>query len=105
PLPEAELDRFFFKLQVGFPNRAELAAIVDRTTGPRAEPPIPVAEAATVLALQEIAREIPVASHVADYAVRLVLATHPELPEAAETARRNLRFGHSPRPAKAIIMA
>jgi MoxR-like ATPase len=104
PLPEAELDRFFFKLHVGFPSRAELSTIVDRTTGPRAEPPSAVADAARVVALQDIAREIPLASHVADYAVRLVLASHPELPEAAETARRNVRFGASPRAAQAMIM-
>jgi MoxR-like ATPase len=105
PLPEAELDRFFFKLQVGFPSRAELSRIVDRTTGPRVEPPTAVTDGATVLELQEIAREIPVASHVADYAVRLVLASHADLPEAAETARRNVRFGASPRAAQSIILA
>jgi len=105
PLPEAELDRFFFKLQVGFPTRAELSRIVDRTTGPRSEPPTAVTDGETVLELQEIAREIPVASHVADYAVRLVLASHADLPEAAETARRNVRFGASPRAAQSIILA
>ena len=104
PLPEAELDRFFFKLQVGFPTRAELATIVDRTTGPRVEPPAPVADGSRILELQEVAREIPIASHVADYAVRLVLASHPDLPEAAETAKRNLRFGASPRAAQAMII-
>ncbi len=105
PLPEAELDRFFFKLQVGFPSRAELSAIVDRTTGPKVQPGAPVADGARVLELQELAREIPLASHVSDYAVRLVLASHPEVPEAAETARRNVRFGASPRAAQAMIMA
>jgi MoxR-like ATPase len=105
PLPEAELDRFFFKLQVGFPNRAELARIVDRTTGPRVEPGAPVTDGPSVLELQEIAREIPVASHVSDYAVRLVLASHPDLPEATDTARRNIRFGASPRAAQAMILA
>jgi MoxR-like ATPase len=104
PLPEAELDRFFFKLHVGFPSRSELSAIVDRTTGPRPEPAAPVADGARVLELQELAREIPLASHVSDYAVRLVMASHPELPEAAETARRNVRFGASPRAAQAMIM-
>jgi MoxR-like ATPase len=104
PLPEAELDRFFFKLQVGFPSRAELSAIVERTTGPRGEPPAMVADGTSVLELQELAREIPIASHVADYAVRLVLASHPELPEAAETAKRNVRFGASPRAAQTIIL-
>src|SRR6266446_6140070 len=104
PLPEAELDRFFFKLNVGFPSRAELSAIVERTTGPRVEPAAVVADAARVLELQELAREIPLASHVSDYAVRLVLASHPELPEASETAKRNVRFGASPRAAQAMIM-
>jgi MoxR-like ATPase len=105
PLPEAELDRFFFKLNVGFPTRAELSKIVDRTTGPRVEPPAAVTDGASVLELQEIAREVPVASHVSDYAVRLVLASHADLPEAAETARRNVRFGASPRAAQAMILA
>jgi MoxR-like ATPase len=105
PLPEAELDRFFFKLHVGFPSRDELATIVERTTGPRQEPPEPVADGATVLELQDLAREIPVASHVADYAVRIVLASHPDAPEAAESAKRNVRFGASPRAAQAIILA
>src|SRR5215471_7062192 len=73
PLPEAELDRFFFKLQVGFPSRAELSRIVERTTGPHPEPPQAVADGPSVLDLQEIARQIPVATHVSDYAVRLVL--------------------------------
>jgi MoxR-like ATPase len=104
PLPEAELDRFFFKLHVGFPSRAELTTIVDRTTGPRPEPPAAVAAGPRVIELQEIAREIPIASHVADYAVRLVLATHPDLPEAVDTAKRNIRFGASPRAAQAIIL-
>jgi MoxR-like ATPase len=105
PLPEAELDRFFFKLQVGFPSRAELSRIVDRTTGPRPEPPDTVTDGSSVLELQEIAREVPVASHVSDYAVRLVLASHPDLHEAAETARKHIRFGASPRAAQAMILA
>ncbi len=105
PLPEAELDRFFFKLQVGFPSRQELTKIIERTTGPRSDKPNSVGDATTVLELQELAREIPVASHVADYAVRLVLASHPDLPEAAEVAKRSIRFGASPRAAQAIILA
>ena len=105
PLPEAELDRFFFKLNVGFPSRAELSRIVERTTGPQLEPPQSITDGPGVLELQELAREIPVATHVSDYAVRLVLASHPDLPEAAETAKRNVRFGASPRAAQAMILA
>ena len=105
PLPEAELDRFFFKLNVGFPTREELSKIVDRTTGPHIEPAALVTDGSTVLELQEIAREVPLASHVSDYAVRLVLASHPDLPESAETSKRHVRFGASPRAAQAIILA
>jgi MoxR-like ATPase len=105
PLPEAELDRFFFKLNVGFPSRTELSDIVQRTTGPRVEPPSPVAAGSDILDLQDIAREVPIATHVADYAVRLVLASHPELPEGVEPARRSVRYGASPRAAQAIILA
>jgi MoxR-like ATPase len=104
PLPEAELDRFFFKLNVGFPSRKELSQIVERTTGPRSEPPTAITDGPTVLELQEIAREVPLASHVSDYAVRLVMASHPDLPEAAETAKRNVRFGASPRGVQSMIL-
>ena len=104
PLPEAELDRFFFKLTVGFPSRTELAEIVRRTTGAGAGTPRVVADASSVLELQRLVREVPIASHVADYAVRLVLATHPELTEAAERARRSVRFGASPRAAQALVL-
>ncbi len=83
---------------------SELSAIVDRTTGPRGEPPAAIADGNSVLELQDIAREIPIASHVSDYAVRLVLATHPELSEGVETAHRNVRYGASPRAAQAIIV-
>jgi MoxR-like ATPase len=105
PLPEAELDRFFFKLSVPFPSRADLAGIVQRTTGPKPELPDPVAHGQTILELQELARAVPIASHVADYAVRLVLASHPELPEGVEAAKRSIRYGASPRGAQALILA
>jgi MoxR-like ATPase len=105
PLPEAELDRFFFKLSVGFPSRTELSEIARRTTGPRAEPPTVIADGTTILGLQELAREVPIASHVSDYAVRLVLATHPDLPEAVDAARASIRYGASPRAVQALILA
>jgi MoxR-like ATPase len=104
PLPEAELDRFFFKLNVGFPSREDLTEIVRRTTGRVVPEPCPVADATTVLAMQAFAREVLVADHVADYAARLVLATHPNLPEGAEPARRFVRYGASPRAAQALIL-
>src|SRR5690606_2585836 len=78
PLPEAQLDRFFFKLHVPFPGREELASILDRTTGLDAPTVSPVLDRARILEMQALVREVPVASHVKDYAVRLLLATHPE---------------------------
>jgi len=79
--------------------------IVLRTTGRDGRRADVVTDAATLIELQELAREVPVASHVADYAVRLVLATHPELPEGVEAARRSVRYGASPRGAQAMILA
>jgi MoxR-like ATPase len=105
PLPEAELDRFFFKLRVAFPSRGELTEIVQRTTGPNGHKPSVVTDAATIVEMQSFAREVPVAEHVADYAVRLVLASHPDQPEAVEPARRFVRYGASPRAAQALILA
>ncbi len=105
PLPEAELDRFFFKLQVGFPSRQELVEIVQRTTGPDGHRPQPIADAQVILGLQELVREVPAASHVVDYAARIVLATHPDLPAAPEATRRFIRLGASPRAAQALVLA
>jgi MoxR-like ATPase len=105
PLPEAELDRFFFKLNVGFPSRQELHDIVARTTGPDHRQASPVADGSTISELQQLIREVPVAGEVQDYAVRLVLATHPELPESVDAARRSIRYGASPRAAQAIMLA
>ncbi len=105
PLPEAELDRFFFKLQVGFPSRQELVEIVQRTTGPDGHRPQPIADAQAILELQELVREVPAASHVVDYAARIVLATHPDLPAAPEATRRFIRLGASPRAAQALVLA
>src|SRR6266511_787976 len=105
PLPEAELDRFFFKLHVSYPSRAQLAEIVRRTTGTLADPVRRVADGPTILEMQSLVREVPVANHVADYAVRLVLATHPDTDGAPDQTRRFVRYGASPRAAQAIVLA
>src|SRR5579872_1955926 len=78
PLPEAQLDRFFFKLHVPFPSRDELHTILDRTTGGEVPRPHAVVDRPRVLAMQKLVREVPVARHVQDYAIRVVQATHPE---------------------------
>jgi MoxR-like ATPase len=104
PLPEAQLDRFLFKVNIRFPPSDDLVEILNRTTG-EAEPQIGVvADGAVVLAMGALARQVPVASNVADYAARLILATHPESDAAPELVRRYVRYGSSPRGAQALIL-
>ena len=105
PLPEAELDRFFFKLDVRFPSREELGEILRRTTGSPTESVRSVSDGATILQLQELAREVPIASHLLDYAARLVLATHPEEAAAPDLTRQFVRYGASPRGAQSMVLA
>src|SRR5438093_5969771 len=102
PLPEAQLDRFFFKLLVGYPTAEELSEVLTRTTtGARADLQ-KVLEREGLLDLMTLVRQVPVASHVKDYAVRLVLATHPKTDTAAPIANQYLRFGSSPRGGQAL---
>jgi len=105
PLPEAQLDRFFFKLLVGYPSAEELTEVLTRTTsGARAQIE-KVVTRETLIELMNLVREVPVASHVKDYAVRLVLATHPRTETAAPIATQYLRFGSSPRGGQSLILA
>jgi MoxR-like ATPase len=104
PLPEAQLDRFLFKVNIEYPSSSELIEILNRTTG-NVEPEVSVvADGATVLAMGALARQVPVASPVADYAARLVIATHPEGDLAPEMVRKYVRYGSSPRGAQALIL-
>src|SRR5687767_9581889 len=105
PLPEAQLDRFFFKLIVGYPNAAELTEVLTRTTEGRRVEVNRVVAKEELLRLMELVRQVPVASHVKDYAVRLVLATHPKSETAAPVANQYLRFGSSPRGAQTLLLA
>ncbi len=105
PLPEAQLDRFFFKLHVPFPNREDLHAILDRTTGADVEQPGKVLDRDRILAMQRLVRQVPAARHVQDYAIRVIQATHPDGPDAPEITRRFVRFGASPRGAQAVLLA
>ncbi len=104
PLPEAQLDRFLFKVNVGYPDEDELVEILRRTTGAEEVEVKPVAVGETVLAMQALARSVPVASPVARYAARLVTATHPQSENAPEEIRRYVRYGASPRGAQALIL-
>ena len=105
PLPEAQLDRFFFKLIVGYPTAAELTEVITRTTEGVKPQVSKVVDGAALMDLQQLVREVPVASHVKDYAVRLVLATHPKTDTAAAVTNQFLRFGSSPRGAQCLILA
>ena len=105
PLPEAQLDRFFFKLLVDYPSAAELTEVLNRTTESAKAQIGKVLDGASLLDLQRLVREVPVASHVKDYAVRLVLATHPKTETAVPIANQYLRFGSSPRGGQTLILA
>ncbi|MFN0040222.1 MAG: AAA family ATPase [Burkholderiales bacterium] len=104
PLPEAQMDRFLYKLKLDFPDKKQLHSIVERTTQ-RKEPEVKrVLEQGQILEMREIARAVPIAVPVQDYAIRITLALHPETGEAHEMAKRFVRFGPSPRGAQALIL-
>jgi MoxR-like ATPase len=105
PLPEAQLDRFFFKLHVPFPGRDELHEILDRTTGAAVEKRRAVLDRDDIVDMQRLVRQVPAARHVQDYAVRILQATHPDSPEAHDLAKRFVRYGSSPRGAQALLLA
>src|SRR5690349_4547888 len=105
PLPEAQLDRFFFKLVVGYPSAEELAEVLTRTTEGARTAINRVLTKEQILELQKLVRQVPVASHVKDYAVRLVLATHPKSETAAAVTNQYLRFGSSPRGGQCLLLA
>ncbi len=105
PLPEAQLDRFLFKLWVPFPSEEDLVEIVERTTGasmPRAKS---AANATEVVEMQRLARSVPIAPHVTAYAVSVLAATHPEAPRAPALVKDYVRYGGSPRGAQALVLA
>ena len=105
PLPEAQLDRFFLKLQISYPSLQDLSEIVNRTTQ-RQEPVVqPVLTAERILEAQQFVREVPIASHVRDYAVRLVMATHADTPQTTELVQRYVRYGSSPRGVQSLVLA
>jgi MoxR-like ATPase len=104
PLPEAQLDRFLLKLRVRYPAIEELNAIIDRTTHARPINVERVMSGDKVLAFRELIREVPVASHVRDFASGIVMATHPQWADAPEITRRFVRYGASPRGAQALVL-
>jgi MoxR-like ATPase len=105
PLPEAQLDRFLLKVLVPFPPAADLIAVVERTTGDHHVEVEAVADEVVLSAMVDLTRQVPAASNVVAHAVDLVVATHPDRPEAPAAVRQYVRFGASPRGAQALILA
>jgi MoxR-like ATPase len=104
PLPEAQLDRFFFKIDVPFPSEEDLVAIMERTTGVEVPTVGKAATGADVLGMQRLARDVPIASHVMAYAIRILRGTHPDTEQVPEIVRAYVRYGGSPRGAQAMVM-
>jgi MoxR-like ATPase len=105
PLPEAQLDRFLFKLNVPFPAEEDLVAIMDRTTGSATGHADKVATGPEVVAMQRLARSVPIAPHVTAYAVSVLAASHPDSERAPDLVRQYVRYGGSPRGAQALVLA
>ncbi len=105
PLPEAQLDRFLFKLKVYFPTADDLMEILNRTTTGYDDMPEAVIGSEEILKLRQLVREVPVAPHVQEHAIRLVLGTHPDSEYATADVKSYVRYGASPRGAQALILA
>jgi MoxR-like ATPase len=104
PLPEAQLDRFFFKIDVPFPSEEDLVRIMERTTGVEQPRVGKAATGADVLSMQALARDVPIASHVMAYAIRILRATHPDSGAVPDIVRSFVRYGASPRGAQAMVL-
>jgi MoxR-like ATPase len=105
PLPEAQFDRFFFKLLLRYPTRAELGRIADLTTTSPASPLREVLDGEAVLNIRNWIREVPIAEPVKDFAVRLVLSTHPQSENGTPMAQKYVQYGSSPRGVQSLILA
>lgn len=105
PLPEAQVDRFFFKLKISYPDQNELLEIIDKTTEDYKYELKGVIGADSILEMKSLVRQIPIANHVKDYAIRLVLASHPDNPRATEQIKQYVLFGASPRGVQSLILA
>ena len=104
PLPEAQLDRFLFKVNVSFPDVGELVRILERTTGVEQPSAARVADGAQVIGMGKLALSTPIPSHVSEYVAHIIVATHPESDEAAASVKQYARYGASPRGAQALII-
>jgi MoxR-like ATPase len=105
PLPEAQLDRFFFKLKVGYPSEDALHGILERTTRDADLAVERVVDGPEILEMRHVARAVPIARPVQAYAIRLTLASHPDSKYATPLVSRYVRYGASPRAAQALVLA
>jgi MoxR-like ATPase len=104
PLPEAQLDRFFFKLKVMYPSEESMHAILERTTHDAQAPVTRVVDRDTILEMRHVARAVPVARPVQSYAIRLTMGSHPQSPHATPLVKKYVRYGASPRAAQALVL-
>jgi len=104
PLPEAQLDRFFFKVNVDLPNIGEMVEILDRTTGKESPAANKAVSGADIVEMRALARTVPIASHVKEYIAKLMLATHPEDSNASPLVKKYVRYGVSPRGGQALVL-
>jgi MoxR-like ATPase len=104
PLPEAQLDRFMFKVNVKYPTKQDLVTVLERTTGNDVPHAQKVADGKEIIGMGKLALNTPVASHVNEYAARLIVASHPDDPSAPEKVKQFVRYGASPRGAQALIL-
>ena len=105
PLPEAQVDRFFFKLKIEFPTESELIEIIDKTTEEHPYDISKVVDSEAILDMKSLVRKVPIATHVKEYATRLVLATHPENIRSTEMTKQYVHYGASPRGLQTLILA
>jgi len=105
PLPEAQIDRFFLKLKINFPDQNQLHEIIDKTTEDYQPQLQQIIAVDAILEMKALVKNVPIASHVKDYAIRLVLASHPEHPFASEKTKKYVRFGASPRGVQTLVLA
>lgn len=105
PLPEAQLDRFLYKVLVRFPAEDDLLAILNRTTGDEAVSPAPVVGREKLRELAHLILQVPVAEPVMRFAAKLVMSTHPDSPDAPDFIRQYVRYGSSPRGAQALVLS
>ncbi len=105
PLPEAQIDRFFFKIRLTSPDLQDLTGIIDRTTGETDEPVTRIIGGAEVETMKRWVREVPIATHLKEYVSRIIMNTHPDCESAPDSIKRFVRYGSSPRGAQALVLA